>query len=216
MTPGSAERPFREHIVDLEDRLVARLSSLEGQNRSLRRLSTLLSFLVAGSIVVGVVHVMSPSAFDFVRPGMGIVEANGFVVRDATGAVRGEWIVEEDGRVRFGLNDLTETRRASMSVRTGGSPGIALASRDGRNRLVLGVLPDESANLVFADRGGLPRTVLGVSSDESAGLTIVDAAGVRRVELGVDRAGTATVLMPVVVTASRDEEEEEGETPTRP
>ena len=208
MTSGSSERPFREHLVDLEDRLVARISSLEGQNRSLRRLSTLLSFLVAAGVVVGIVHVMSPSAFDFVRPNMGVVEANGFVVRDATGAIRGEWIVEDDGRVRFGLNDLTETRRASMSVRTGGSPGIALASREGQNRLVLGVLPDGSANLVFADQAGSPRTVLGVSSEESAGLTIVDAAGVRRVELGVDRAGTATVLMPGAATDPGDEGDE--------
>lgn len=205
------ERPFREHLVDLEDRLEARIRGLESQNRSLRRLSTALTVLVGLGVVTGVVHVLSPGALDFVRPSAGVIEANGFVVRDSDGAVRGQWIVEEDGRVRFGLNDLAETRRVSFSVLSGGSPGLALSNRDGQTRLAIGVGSDESANLVFADRSGMPRAVLGLASDESAGLTIADASGARRVELGVDRSGAATVLVPG--TDTPDEETEEGNEP---
>jgi len=190
------ERPFREHLVDLEDRLVARISGLETQNRALRRLSTILAVVVGATFVVGVLHFMSPTALEFVRPNVGVIEANGFIVRDQDGAIRGRLVVEEDGRVRFSLHDLTETRRVSVSVLSGGSPGMALTDRDGQNRLAMGVANDGSSTLVFADRAGTPRTVLGLSSEESAGLSIVDAGGVRRVELGVDGNGMATVLMP--------------------
>jgi hypothetical protein len=190
------ERPFREHLVDLEDRLVARISGLETQNRALRRLTTILAGVVGVTFVFGVVHFLSPSALEFVRPNVGVIEANGFVLRDRDGAIRAQLLVEEDGRVRFGLHDLTETRRVSVSVLSGGSPGMALTDRDGQNRLAMGVANDGSSTLVFADRAGTPRTVLGLSAQESAGLSIVDARGVRRVELGVDSDGMATVLMP--------------------
>jgi hypothetical protein len=201
------ERPFREHLVDVEDRLIARISAVETQNRALRRLTTALSVLVGLGLVVGVIHFMAPTALEFVRPNVGVIEANGFVVRDRDGAVRGQLVVEDDGRVRFSLHDLTETRRVSVSVLSGGSPGLALTDREGQNRLAMGVANDGSSTLVFADRAGNPRAVLGLSSDESAGLSIVDGGGVRRVELGVDSNGMATVLVPGGVERDTDEDE---------
>ena len=196
MSNGTNDRPFREQLVDLEDRLVARISSLEGQNRALKRLSSVLALGVGLGLVVGVIHVLSPGSMDFLRPAMGVIEANGFVVRDAAGVARGQWLVEDDGRVRFSLHDLTETRRVSVSVQNGGSPGFSLANREGQTRVALGLNSDGSANFVVADRAGLPRTVLGLSSNEAAGLTIVDANGVVRVELGVEPNGTTSVLLP--------------------
>lgn len=192
----SQERPFREQLIDLEDRMVSRISSLEMQNRSYKRLNRVLTLLVGVGFVVGIVHVLSPNSMDFLRPTTGVLEASGFVVRDAQGSIRGQWMVEEDGRVRFSLHDLTETRRVSVSVQNGGSPGLSLANRDGQTRVALGLNSDGSANFVVADRTGLPRTVLGLSADDAAGLTIVDGTGAARVELGVNRDGQATVLMP--------------------
>lgn len=197
MTPPSQDAGhLREQIIDLEDRLVARISSLEGQNRALRRLSSVLGVLVGLGLIVGLVHVLSPTTLDFLRPTMGVIEANGFAVLDDDGVERGRWTVEEDGRVRFSLHDLSQTRRMSISVQQGGSPGLSLANRDGQTRVALGLNSDGSANFVVADRAGLPRAVLGLSAEEAAGLTIVDAAGVSRVELGVNRDGVATVLIP--------------------
>ncbi len=192
----SQERPYREQLIDLEDRMVARISGLETQNRSLKRRNALLTLLVGLGVVVGGVHVLNPNAMDLLRPTAGVIEATGFAVRDADGQLRGRWIVEEDGRVRFSLHDLTETRRVSVSVQSGGSPGLSLANRDGQTRVALGLNSDGSANFVVADRAGLPRAVLGLSAEEAAGLTIVDGAGAPRVELGVDRNGSATVRMP--------------------
>lgn len=193
---GDAQDRFREQLVDLEDRLVARMGRVEAQNRALKRLSTILATAVGLGVLVGGVHVLSPNAMDFLRPTLGVVEANGFIVRDRDGVARGQWLVEEDGRIRFSLHDLGETRRLSVSVQNGGSPGLSLANRDGQTRLALGLNSDGSANFVVADRAGLPRTVLGLSAEEAAGLTIVDGNGAPRVQLGVDRNGASTVLLP--------------------
>lgn len=82
-----------------------------------------------------------------------VVEAERFVLRDATGKVRAE----------LGLRD--------------GRPGLALFDEKGERRAQLAMLPDGSSSLTFYDRDGNARAVVRVGPEGDPHLDLREADG---------------------------------------
>ncbi len=75
-----------------QDRTTRQLRSLARQNRVLWALVAVLGFLVVGA---------DSFAEGFADAVPAVIEAQRFVLRDAHGAVRGEWAVQADGKLRL-------------------------------------------------------------------------------------------------------------------
>jgi hypothetical protein len=154
----------------------ARLEALERDNRRLQRFGALLIMGMAVVIALGVVLVYTT------RSVATEVSARSFVLRDATGAVRGLWAVAQDSTLRFVLND--------------GSAGVSLVDSAGRARAVFALdATDGRSSVVLADAAGRTRSVLGVSADGSANVVFADQNGTTRAGLGVNPLGLGTFTL---------------------
>ena len=86
----------------------------------------------------------------------------------------------------------------SLSVLSGGFPGLSLINANGLRRAAFGLLPDEGISLAFTDPDGTQRVVLGLSRGDAAQLVFADGDGVIRASLGVDGLGQEIMLLPGV------------------
>jgi hypothetical protein len=174
-----------------EGRIVNRLDQLERDNRRLRRYVTTMLVIVAMVLGLGTALIWYS-----VRSGLPgsphIASARQFVLRDATGKVRGAWGLGDDGAVRFVLNDGNERQRVRISLLRDGSAGLSFSDSADRKLAVFGLLPDYTTNLALTDPAGIPRAVLGVSPDGSSNLVFADRSGSTRAGLGVDSRGMGT------------------------
>jgi len=140
--------------------IVRRVERLEGEARRWRCAATALA--------LAVVALATPGATVPRR----VVEAQKFVVRDASGRVRAE----------LGPTD-SDTE-------------LALRFRDqrGAQRLTVG-MENETALLVLGDQTGRPRAGLVTLAEGAPGLTLYDRTGRARVELGLAREGEPRVAL---------------------
>ena len=183
----------RELVMELEDRVTRDLKRLRRQNTQ----------AMLAAFAMGIVA-LAASAWAMYGGGAvsgggddGLVAARQFVLQDAEGRTRGEWLVEEDGTSRIVLSDPSGAQRMMLSVLgMEGSPGLSLSDREGNRRIVLGLLADQSSNIVIADADGTPRAVLGMSGEDRTDLILADRLGRTRVSLGVDAEGGSTMVVP--------------------
>jgi hypothetical protein len=207
VTIDDRHEPPTPHELRAEGRIVNRLEQLERDNRRLRRYTTLMLIVVAMALGLG-----TALLWYSVRSGLPgspqTVSARQFILRDATGRVRGAWGVDDSGAVRLALSDQGEHQRVRLSLLQDGSAGLSFADSADRKLAVLGLLPDNTTNLALTDPAGIPRAVLGVASDGSSNLVFADREGSTRAGLGVDSRGLGTFSL-----AERDAGEAREELP---
>jgi hypothetical protein len=180
--------------IRAEAAIVHRLEELERDNRRLRRYTTMTAVGVAMLLGLSVVLL-----YFYGGPGLPgsaqIVTGRQFVLRDASGNVRGVWGTAKDGSVRIALSDPRGKQRVRLSLLEDGSAGLTFADTLDRKLAVLGLLPDLTTTLALTDGAGIPRAVLGVAADGSSNLVFADGAGATRAGLGVDTRGLGTFTL---------------------
>lgn len=198
MTESAAQSSasMKELMHELESGLTLRIAGLEAESARLRRMS--LWTVLGMAILLGLVIALVAYAARRGMPGSvaKTIEARSFVVRDASGRVRGAWGMAEDGSLRFSLQDVRGKGGVTMTVLKDGSAGVTIADTLGNDRAVIGLLPDQTTTLVFADGAGRSRTVLGLSPDGASSLAFADRNGSTRIGLGLDARANGTFSMP--------------------
>ncbi len=208
LEPQTPKPSDRNALQMLEHRMNARLARLERANGRRRWISWLLLVGLAGSLALSAAIIFDPSLVAGIAGAGGEIRAQGFVLEDQEGNVRGSWYLEEDRSVRLSIHDAAGRARMNFTVREDGAPGISLADEDDRRRVVLGLLPDQTSTLVFADGNGVPRSVLGVSRQGSASLLFADQDGTSRVSLGLDANGEGRLVLPADPSLEGQESED--------
>jgi hypothetical protein len=178
-------------------RLEARLSRLERDNRRWKLATVMggalaLAALLGSTLPSAVAKGFEPGAPRFA--GSGVVEAQRFVLRDASGHTRASLAVSDDGvplllfldrhgEPRGGLGPkhlLLSSDDGESAVKLlmnpGGTPAVRL-EKDGRLRAVLGMTGDGTLALGFYGQDGKGRALLDVGLDGSPGLTLFTKSG---------------------------------------
>lgn len=138
-----------------------RLAALEAANRRLRRA------VIALSLSLVVIAGVGMSA------GQRVVEASGFVLRDAEGRARAQ-LAESNGVPSLSLYDEAGTVRLALAVDREG-PIINLFSPSGQPRAVLAERESRSF-LVLRDADGAPRAAIAVQESGQPSLYLLDEA----------------------------------------
>ncbi len=141
-------------------RLEARVQTLE-HARQRWRLAGLMAALLSATLVLGA-QTSGPRS----------IEAQGFILRDASGAMRAR-LGMVDGAPSLALYDSNARLRAAIAVETEG-PILSLFNGDGTPRLVIGARGDQ-AFVILRDADGAPRAAMAVQEDGSPNLYLLDA-----------------------------------------
>lgn len=182
----------RELLMEMEDRMRLEVKRVEKQSGQ----------AVTAAFALGLVALAASAWAIFgggdsqIASDEGLVTGSRFVLQDAEGRTRGEWLIEQDGTTRIVLSDASGGQRMMLSVLGEGTPGLSLSDQDGNRRVVMGLQSDQSSNLVFADAQGTARAVLGMAANQRADLIFADRNGQARVGLGVDSEGGSTMFLP--------------------
>jgi hypothetical protein len=178
-------------------RLEARLSRLERDNRWWKLAAAMggalaLAALLGSTLPSAVAKGVEPAAPRAAGPG--VVEAQRFVLRDASGLPRASLAVSDDGVPLLIFLDRDGEPRGVLGpkhlllasddggsavkllVNPGGTPALRL-EKDGRLRAVLGMTGDGTLALGFYGQDGKGRALLDVGIDGSPGLTLFTKTG---------------------------------------
>ena len=142
--------------MDLQS-LVQRLERVERQNRNLKRLGY-VAVVVLGAIL-----------FLAQVPGHRTVEAQSFILKDASGQVRAELSTDAQNTPALILRD--DKGNARVSVGGGDKPFLTLSNADNQQRVQLFVLPDVYGMTLYS--GQVNRVSVGVWNGVPA-LTVYD------------------------------------------
>lgn len=188
--------PFRRQMHELERGLNIRIEEQARENRRLRRLW--MGTVVTGALLLGLATALLIVSARHGLPGTvaDVIEARQFLLRDASGAVRGTWATGDKGSMRLQLQAPGSKAGLSLAVLEGGASGITVRDSAGRSRAVLGLLPDQTVSLLFADENGTTRTVLSLVRGGSSTLVFADRSGSAKVGVGVDSKGQSTLTLP--------------------
>ncbi|MBI4636376.1 MAG: hypothetical protein HY727_08500 [Candidatus Rokubacteria bacterium] len=187
-------------------RVMERLERLEHQSRRLKAVGGLL---VLSVLAVGLMGQAVPQGRT--------VEAETFVVRDASGRPRaalalgkddrpGLALADKSGKIRAWLNletdgspdlrfyDREEKVRAQLAVDAAGAPALSLTDATEHQRARLAVRADGAPRLLFYDKGDRVRALLGVEPDQSPLMVLTDEAQ-GRATLVVRSSGPPTLVI---------------------
>jgi hypothetical protein len=113
-----------------QEHLARRLDRLERENQRLKRLGALALIGLAALVIMG----QATSA-----PVANTIEAERFILRDASGNARASLGVRPDGTAALALADDTHQERAVFTVTAQGLAAVELSERSGRLRAGLAV-----------------------------------------------------------------------------
>jgi hypothetical protein len=136
--------------------VVTRLEQVERQNRRMK-IGGILVVLVASA---GLLMAQA-------MPKTTTVEAQAFVVRDATGTQRAALHLTPDGGAALSFLDPAGRGRAALRIDREGSPDLTLLDQTATTRAVLRVERNGAPGLVLYDPAGKPRATLFVVADGS-------------------------------------------------
>ncbi len=157
------------------DSLRQRLAILEQAHCRLaaanRRIKLVGTTLIIGFAAIVVMGQTMPS-----RPAK-TVEAESFIIRDASGKIRGGVGIADDGSVGMNLNDAKGNTRITLDVAANDTPGLDLYDASGRVRTTLAVGPKGTPGLGFYDETGKLRASLDIPAATTPGLGFYDAKG---------------------------------------
>lgn len=146
-----------------------------------------------------------------------VVEAERFILRDASGKIRAELGVEGDGMAALRLYDTAGQRRAELAVNAGGTPWLGLYDETGKVRAFLHA-EDLVANLALYDGAEKVRALLQVVPNVAAALGLYDGTGERHAEFRVEESSEeegssleVAIYNGKAQAALRMEEDEENE-----
>jgi hypothetical protein len=178
--------------------LDVRLSRLERENRRWKRLAAvgpalaLVALLGQALTTAGAIGHDSPGARP--APTRAVVEAERFVLRDASGVARASLSMARDGEPLFLLLDRDGAARAALApshlvlageepgtavkllVNRGGTPALRV-EKAGRLRAILGMAGDGTLALGFYGEDGQGRALLDVAANGAPGLTLFNPGG---------------------------------------
>jgi hypothetical protein len=194
--PDVTADPFRRQMHELERGLTIRIEEQARENRRLRRLW--MGTVVSGALLLGLATALLVVSARHGLPGTvaDVIEARQFLLRDASGAIRGSWATGAKGSMRLQLQAPGSKAGLSLAVLEGGASGITVRDSAGRSRAVLGLLPDQTVSLLFADENGTTRTVLSLVRGGASTLVFADRSGNAKVGVGVDSKGQSTLTLP--------------------
>jgi uncharacterized protein YndB with AHSA1/START domain len=152
------------HTADLAA-VVGRLEKVERENRRLKFVGAAVLVVAAAGLVMGQAWPTSRT-----------VEAEAFVLRDASGPARAAWHPSPGGGAALTFFDQAGNGRAMLRADRDGSPHLTLTDQAAQTRAVLRVEGNGSPGLVLFDQGGKMRATLYVVSDGSATLQLSDKA----------------------------------------
>jgi len=119
-----------------QEHLARRLDHLERENQRLKRLGALALIGLAALVIMG----QATSA-----PVANTIEAERFILRDASGNARASLGVRPDGTAALALADDTHQERAVFTVTAQGLAAVELSERSGRLRAGLAVRPRQAS-----------------------------------------------------------------------
>src|SRR5579875_681585 len=156
--------------------LARRLAALEQEHQRLTkayRRAKLIGGIVAGALMA--VVVMGQASAPATPK---TIEAQSFVVRDATGKVRAAMGIADDGSVGINLNDAKGNIRLTMDIASANAtPGLDLYDEQGRLRATLALDTYGVPGLGFYDAAGKLRTSLDIPAKTTPGLGFYNAQG---------------------------------------
>jgi len=141
--------------------VVTRLEKVERQNWRMK-VGGLMVLLVTGTALL----------MGQAMPKATTVEAETFLVRDATGKQRAALHMAPEGGVALSFFDPAGIGRAALRVDREGSPDLTLFDQTAKIRALLRVERTGLPGLVFFDEAGKARATLYVESDGSAVLQL--------------------------------------------
>ncbi|MFQ5929667.1 MAG: hypothetical protein ACE5MK_08200 [Acidobacteriota bacterium] len=142
-----------------------RLNRLERENRRLKEAGALTLAAIAVVVIMGQAM---PSK---------VVEAEKFVVRDASGKVHAALGTVNKRAVSLALIDKNGNPRVVLGVLSDGSPSLSFYDKDMNRRAVLGLRADDSPDLALLDRDRKLRARLSLNDEGSATLVFIDSGG---------------------------------------
>ncbi len=93
-------------------------------------------------LVLVVIALTAGFAMAQTRPARpGVIEAEGFVLRDSRGRARAHLSLIADGSVALGLANQSGDTRVALVVGVDGAPQLTLRDADGKTRLIIGMQP---------------------------------------------------------------------------
>ena len=163
--------------------LVKRLNRLERENRRLKRAG-----VIALAVMTAVVLMGKATAGKVAK----VVEAEGFVLRDARGTVRARLETLSFGKVQLVLFDKDEKPQSILGVGSDG-PGLILGGKEGTTflsntlllfsgkdfkvRLGMTLFPPQEPGLILAGSNGKHRAKLILGDDGAPALRFLDPDG---------------------------------------
>jgi hypothetical protein len=164
--------------------VVGRLEKVERENRRLKCAGIVVLLLAVGGLLMGQASPKSKT-----------VEAEAFVLRDASGTERAAWHSSPEGGAALTFFDQAGKPRAQVRVDRDGAPGLLLFDQAGNGRAMLRADRDGSPHLTLTDQGARTRAVLRVETNGSPGLVFYDQIGMSRATLYVIPDGSATLQL---------------------
>lgn len=164
--------------------MLVRLKKLERQNRRFKLAGITVLVLAAAGLMMGLA---SPKDQQ--------VEAERFVVRDASGKVRALFGVTPNGDTLLALSDQNGTMRVGLFAYPDGVSSLTFADKNGKDRATLAVSSDLHVGLVLKDQAGEVRAGLNVSADGSSALALGDKNGTNRAMLTLMPNGEPGLLL---------------------
>lgn len=115
-----------------------------------------------------------------------VVEAERFVLRDATGAIRARLSADSQGRASLAILDKREKSRVALGVSADGAPVLVFGDADGRTtRLEMSIKPDGTTAIGLGDSTGKFRATMEVKGDGSSHVFLVDEKGLARTDIAL-------------------------------
>jgi hypothetical protein len=129
----------------LKNQMMERLEHLEKENRRIKRIGAAILFGAVASLVMG------QSKPDNIAK---VIDAERFVVRDASGAVRAVLGVNPDGNMGLEVRDKNGKAGVALGMGANGNPALRLDGKEGKTGIALGVRSDNSSAMEFYNNEG--------------------------------------------------------------
>lgn len=174
------------------DALSNRVAQLERQNRAFKKGIGAIALLLIVVVVSGQALPQEPPR---AAPTGRTIEAEKFILKDRSGAVRGEWKVEPDGTVGLLLHDGAGKGRGTWFVHPDGSTDLSLTNLDGKAGITLVSHLDGRMGIFLRDERGMVRSSWAAAKDGVTYFSMSDQGGKSRGIWIVDPDGGVTLSL---------------------
>jgi hypothetical protein len=129
----------------LKGQMMKRLERLENENRRIKCIAAATLFGAVALLVMG------QSKPDNIAK---VIDAERFVVRDTSGAVRAVLGVNPDGNMGLEVRDRNGKAGVALGMGANGNPALRLDGKEGKTGIALGVRSDNTSAMEFYNNEG--------------------------------------------------------------